>query len=330
MFRKARTLLNKFKFFFGRTPKIDNSSDYRKFIPEPYSSVLLMSADFELAWAPRYDKNEKDPLKFAIQKAQQERENFPKILELCEQSNIPITWATVGHLFLEECSREGNCIHSEIPAIPKYKGPFWNFAGGDWFEYDPGTNLNLDNNWYAPDLIKKILESKIPHEIGCHTFSHIDCREEACSPELMRAELKTCKKLAEGLNLKLESFVHPGHTIGNLDVLVDEGFTNFRTDYRNVLSYPKKLNNGLWEFEQTAELAFRSDWSIAYHKYRYKRIIERAINYHTLCVLWFHPSFDSLIIKEILPDVFEFINRNKNNIWVTTHKKYCDWLNNNS
>ena len=43
---------------------------------------------------------------------------------------------------------------------------------GDWFKADPCTNLQTDPNWYAPDLIKLIRDSKVKHEIGSHTFSH--------------------------------------------------------------------------------------------------------------------------------------------------------------
>ena len=42
------------------------------------------------------------------------RENVPKILNLCEIYDIPITWATVGHLFLSNCKRVNKIAHPEI------------------------------------------------------------------------------------------------------------------------------------------------------------------------------------------------------------------------
>ena len=180
--------------------------------------------------------------------------------------------------------------------------------------------------WYAPDIIKNILESPVKHEIGCHTFSHIDCRDGICPPELMHAELRECKRLAKEFNLQLSSFVHPGHTIGNLDVLAREGFTNFRTDYRNVLGYPKRHENGLWELEQTAEFVFRKDWPVDYHIWRYIEIIKRAIKSNTVCVFWFHPSCNSVVVEKIFPPIFQFINDHRNDILITTHNDYCTWL----
>ncbi|MCG8550818.1 MAG: polysaccharide deacetylase, partial [Desulfobacterales bacterium] len=158
---------------------------------------------------------------------------------------------------------------------------------------------------------------------------HIDCRDEICPPALLKAELEKCKRLARRQGLEQRSFVHPGHTIGNLDILAQEGLTNFRTDYRNVLGYPKKHASGLWELEQTAEFVLRKGWSIDYHVHRYRTILKRAMASNTVCVLWFHPSFDPIVVKQILPLVFSFIRENKAHIWVTTHCHYIDWLERN-
>ena len=83
--------LSKAKFALGLSPEIEKCDDFRKFIPEPYSSVVLISADFELAWAWRYSKGFENSYEQALIKARQERRNVPKILSLCEQFNIPIT-----------------------------------------------------------------------------------------------------------------------------------------------------------------------------------------------------------------------------------------------
>ncbi len=308
----------------GRTPRIQKVSDFRKYVPTPFKAVVLISADFELAWAPRYDKQNDQPLNYALDLAKRERKNIPDILELCDKYEIPITWATVGHLFLDQCSK-----HPEMPQVPAYQGRFWDFSGKDWYEHDPGSDVKHAPEWYAPDLVKKILDSKTQHEIGCHTFSHIDCREEICPKELMEAELNACQNLASDWQLSLRSFVHPGHTIGHLPSLKKAGFTSFRTDYQNLLGYPKNQNEGLWELQQTAEIQFRKGWSPQYHVKRYVEIIKRAIRTNTVCVFWFHPSFDSRVTREIMPGVFDFLKSHREKIWITTHGRYCDFLNQN-
>jgi peptidoglycan/xylan/chitin deacetylase (PgdA/CDA1 family) len=329
--KKIRSYLNQVKFYFGLEPVIERSNKKSYYIPPDKKAVVLISVDFELAWASRYKTDINDPLSFAVSQARIERENIPKILDLCEHFRIPLTWATVGHLFLGNCSaNEAGEIHAEIPLIEPYRGDFWEFRGQHWFEHDPLSNLEKDPEWYAPDLISMIIESEVQHEVGCHTFSHIDCRDDICSADVMRAELNECKRHARNLSLDLRSFVHPGHTIGNLNVLSEAGFTNFRTNYRNLLGYPKMHKNGLLEFEQTAEFSYRKEWSIDYHIFRYITIIKRAIKRSKLCVFWFHPSFNSVMVETILPAVFAYINENREELWVTTHTEYVDWLKNGS
>ena len=321
--------LSKLNFFISRNPKIDALNQNATFIPKPYKSVLLISTDFELAWAWRYSKSYPNPLKFAYQKAKSERKNIPLIVDLCKKFNIPITWMTVGHLFLESCNYENKIAHPHIPRLPHFENDYCKFSENDWFEHDPCSNFRDAPEWYCPDLIKLIIESKVKHEIGCHTFSHIDCRDKICPPDVIKTELKECKRLAREVGIELKSFVHPGHTIGNLDVLAEEGFTNFRTDYGNVLGYPTKHENGLWEFEPTAEFVYRNDWSLDYHIYRYTKIIKRAINKNKVCVFWFHPSCDEKLVNSVFPELFRYIRHltDKGLIWLTTQGQYVDYLN---
>jgi peptidoglycan/xylan/chitin deacetylase (PgdA/CDA1 family) len=323
---QIKSELSKIKFMAGLSPSLQKTESFRKYIPEPFKSVLLISADFEMAWALRWSKRFIGNIHGGLEMARRERHNIPRILDLCDRFKIPVTWATVGHLLLDSCHRQHDKVHQNIPQLPEFENEFWKFTGKDWFEHDPGTDMKQDPEWYAPDLIKDILKRDTRHEIGCHTFSHIDCRDGICPPELMRAELQECKKLIKEWGIELKSFVHPGHTVGNLDVLAEEGFTNYRTDFRNVLGYPKKLGNGLWEFEQTAEFAYRRDWSVDYHIYRYITIIKRAIKTNTVCVLWFHPSFDQVVLEKILPETFRFIDENRDKIWATTNSEYIEWL----
>jgi peptidoglycan/xylan/chitin deacetylase (PgdA/CDA1 family) len=326
IFRYIKALLSKLNFLLGRNPVIVKYSESGRYIPQQYESVLLISADFELAWASRYNKKKRNTLRPAVAGAKTERGNIPEILKLCKLYNIPVTWATIGHLFLDSCSELSGKKHPEIPEISPYKGRYWDYSGSDWFEHDPCTNLKEDPDWYAPDLVKLIINSGVKHEIGCHTFSHIDCRDNVCPPGLFRAELRECKRLSAGLGINMKTFVHPGHTVGNLEVLAEEGFTNFRSNYRNILGYPKKQTHGLWELEQTAELVYRKEWSVDYHVFRYIEIIKRAIKTKKVCVFWFHPSFDPVVIEKIMPEVFKFLDDNRDKIWITTHNEYIQWL----
>jgi len=322
-----KSYLSKINFLLGRNPAIEKRADWRKFIPEPYNAVITITADFELAWAWRYSKSSSAPHKLALEKARKERENIPNILDLCEKYNVPITWAAVGHLFLKECKRnETGKAHPDLPRIGKFENEFWRFSGNDWYEFDPCTNFKDAPEWYCPDLIKMILNSKVKHEIGCHTFSHIDCRDEVCSTEVFNAEINVCKKEAKKYGVELKSFVHPGHTIGNLDNLANAGLLSFQTDNTNTLGYPFKHKNGLWELKRTYEFAFRKDWSIDYHIYRCKKIIDRAIKNNSVCNFWFHPSFDERFMDSILPEIFKHIQSKADRIYISTVSNYIDFI----
>lgn len=318
-------------FRLGRNPVVKKVYAWEKFIPKPYKCVLTISADFELAWAWRYAKCAADPYEFSKKMAQQERENIPRILELCEKNHIPITWLTVGHLFLDSCTKILGESHPELSHPKQFENEWWKFSGKDWFEYDPASNFIDEPYWYCPDLVRMIVASKVQHEIGCHTFSHIDCRDNICSPEDFRLEIEACKNAATSLGINnMVSFVHPGHTIGNLPTLAQLGFTNFRTDYENVLGYPIKHESGLWEFSTTLEIQYMKGWPISWQIHRYIDTIKRAIKNHTMVYFWFHPSFDPVIIENILPAVFEWLDKNREEIWITNSGDYTNWLNANT
>ncbi|MCG8550846.1 MAG: polysaccharide deacetylase, partial [Desulfobacterales bacterium] len=156
-----KSLLSKINFFFRRSPEIEICKDPSRFIPQGYKTVLLISADFELAWAWQYAKGHSDPLALAREMARTERKNIPRIVKLCEEYDIPITWATVGHLFLDRCTRENGRAHPEICRLRQFENAYWQFDGGDWFENDPCTDYRQDPEWYCPDLIAQIVSSPI-------------------------------------------------------------------------------------------------------------------------------------------------------------------------
>ena len=318
--------LSKVKFLLNRNPIIERTNeDFRKYIPQPFKAVCLISADFELAWAFRFSKKRIQNKNYPVQKANNSRKNVPKLIELFEKYDIPITWATVGHLFLDNCDEINGVKHPEINRLPKFKNEYWNYSGDDWFADDPCTSYKKNPSWYCPDLINDILGSSVKHEIGCHTFSHIDCRDKVCSDKVFLSEIKESKRLANDFGIELKSFVHPGHQIGNLNNLINEGFTSFRTD-NTILGYPKLHENGLWEFQNTAILDWREGWSAKYHIKRYIEIINRAIKHHKVCVFYFHPSMPPKFVELVFPKLLEILDEKRAEIKCLTHKDYVKYL----
>lgn len=319
--RPLKQLGNKIKFEFGQDPKIEKNRDFKKYIPYGFKSVLLIYADFELSWAWRFSK---ELTESASELAERERKNIPVILKLCEQFNIPVTWATVGHLFLSSCSCNNGLAHANMLRPDNFENEFWNFSNGDWYRHDPCSDYQKDPEWYCPDLIKLIISSAQQHEIACHTFSHIDCREKYCSEELMSEEIKLCIDLAEQYNISLKSFVHPAHTIGNLKSLSKYNFNSYRTDYGNILGYPEKKYNNIWEMKSTWEFAYFHHWDYDYHVYRYCEIINRAVENNSVCIFWFHPSINKRFIEYIMPRIFKYADSLRNDLFISTVNNYLN------
>src|SRR6266581_350968 len=100
-----------------------------------------ISADFELSWAWRGWRSAEE----TRERATRERLDVPHLIGLLEEYGIPITWATVGHLFLEGCGRgEDGRAHPQIPRPPVMVNPpamcRWT---GDWYRHDPCTDYHL-------------------------------------------------------------------------------------------------------------------------------------------------------------------------------------------
>lgn len=325
---QIKQYLNKASFFLGNKPRLVYypKEIIRKFVPSSHKAVVIVSCDFELAWAWRFAKEINCDLEKAKKIASKERTNISLILDICNKFDIPLTFATVGHLFLEGCERKNGVAHPNIKSLKHLENKYWKFSKGNWFDDDPCCNWSAAQEWYAPDLVGKILNSKVKHEIACHTFSHIDCREEVCSSEVLKSEIGECKDVASGHGIKLESFVFPANLIGNLKTLKEEGFLSYRVD-KDVLGFPKKDECGLWQFPTTAQIGVSSyNWGLEYCIKRYKTIIERAMKHQRLCHFWFHPSTNKEFLEPVLTDLFKFIDSARGELHVTNMGAYAKYL----
>ncbi|OYR54184.1 polysaccharide deacetylase family protein [Halorubrum halodurans] len=156
------------------------------------SGSAIFSVEIELAWG--YHDLQR-PNKYAALSKDRDRETkaLKRLLALCDRFEIPITFDVVGHLFLD------NCSGAHDPRCPT-----------GWFNADPGTDVDLDPLFYAPDLIDMIEAAEIKHEICTHTFSHV-LGEEFTTAQL-DADLEKAQELhRKKFNKPAESIVPPRH-----------------------------------------------------------------------------------------------------------------------
>lgn len=172
----------------------------------PAGGTVVLSLDAELNWGFHSKRT------VPTARVEHARESWLDLLALFDEHRIPATWAVVGHLFLDRCTG----THPDHP------------GGEEWFAGDPGGEYEPGSGWFGPDLIDAIRDSDVDHDIGSHTFSHVEFGSPETTREVAEAELRHSVAAAEDYGVDLESFVFPRNHIGHLDLLSDHGFTSYR------------------------------------------------------------------------------------------------------
>ena len=281
-------------------------------------AVFTISLDFELLWGS-FDsgKHRKFAAHFERGGAggafDATRAIVDRLLELFQRYDVSVTWATLGHLFLDSCEARDGVKHPDMPR------PRHSWFAGDWYAYDPCKDFRAEPLWYGRDMVEKILAAEPRHDVGSHSFSHVIFSDPGCTPEVAEAEVGKCVELAREFNLKMESFVYPRNELGHLDVLRRHGFSVTRgampfwfTRFRSrtlrraghviddVLAVtprcglPEKSPSGLWVapvsmFLQSMDGARRLI-PVRSRIRKGMRGIERAIKQRSLFHLSFHPT----------------------------------------
>ncbi len=172
----------------------------------PGGSVVL-SVDAELGWG-FHDFTTPPEKRLAAA-----RDGWRQLQQLSVEYDVPMTWAVVGHLFLDGCDRR----HAVHPTPP------------DWFECERGKWRNRPGLRFGGDLITDLLESEVEHEIGCHTFSHVVFDDEMVDREVIEAELTAAIEAASEYGIEYDSFVFPRNAVGYRDVLAAYGLKAYRS-----------------------------------------------------------------------------------------------------
>lgn len=186
------------------------------------AGTVTISIEIELGWGvaryrPIADRISPD--------RERETETLHRLLSFCENNDIPITFDIVGHLFHAECNAE-------------HEGPHET----GWFDIDPGSDVDTDPEFYAPDLVNAIHDSPVDHEICTHTYSHVECGTVPNSVVEWELERAAEIHLEYGLN-RPSSFVAPRHSMPDRALLADLGIDICRTPHYDHpdIQRPNKL-----------------------------------------------------------------------------------------
>jgi hypothetical protein len=304
---KNKGVLTRFLVETGLKPKVN-----RKVVSPFNKGIIVFSADFEMAWAFRFSKTRRFE---AVKKGLEERENIPVLLNLFHKYRIPVTWAIVGHLFLNECRKDDDELaHPEMPRPGYFENRNWNYSSGDWYQDDPCNTVVNNPAWYASDLIEKISKADVNHEIACHTFSHIDFTYKNCPKLLADAELDECIKESSNMGIALKSMVFPGGTSGNYESLVERGFICYRKPMKYHIDLPMIDKYGLVAIPSSIGLdRDRYGWTSDFHLQMIRSYLEKAAKRRLVCHFWFHPSMDPWYLENVMPDILEMVAEYRKN-----------------
>lgn len=167
---------------------------------------VVISIDAELGWG-FHDMAE--PPRERVEHA---RWGWKTVHSLLDEYEVPATWAVVGHLMLDDCDG----VHEDHPAPPGWFGR----ERGEWFER---RDLR-----FAPDLVTRLVESPVAHELASHSFSHVLFADGRTTGELARAECRRARAIAADWGLSMESFVFPRNGVAHRDALLETGFSVYR------------------------------------------------------------------------------------------------------
>lgn len=296
--RNVRRVVARAEYAYAAVPRVYHSDSVHP-RDRLHRGVLTLSIDFELAWAWPYARNSgEDP----VQKGLRERAQVPRLLKLFEDLNVPVTWATVGHLFLEKCTRGAQGLaHGQMTRVRHFETPLWRFSSGDWFQHDPCSDVHSDPAWYGPDLVERILRSPVRHEVACHGFSHVGFGPY-CPADVASDELRACVDAMALFGLRPDTFVFPGNDEGNFSSLVQHGVGAVRAFPRppGVVALPFRRRDGLWAHHVTSALDRGREWSVSQRVARLRRFVTCAANERLAAHIWLHPSLPFTEIDEVL------------------------------
>lgn len=178
---------------------------------------IIISLDFELGWGVIESNLWKERERRGVYKYL--REDMKCILERADHLHIPMVFAPVGAMIQTESQYQ----FSHLPPI--YRESVEKFVG----KADVATVSGID-------LMKMILASRVRHEIGTHTYSHLHALHREASDEILRSDLLLSIHAISEWCSAPTSLIFPRDQVFSDAVLVDSGI--------EIVRRPEKISKG--------------------------------------------------------------------------------------
>jgi len=178
----------------------------------------------------------------------------------------------------------------------------------------------------VPEVLRRITHSSVAHDIGVHTFNHLDLTDPSVSEETVKSETQRVVDLIKSLP-KPVTFIFPWNREAHFSALKELGFTAYRGRDRR-LGYPTKMHD-LWNIHPVYYLDQKSYGSTAL----LKKFVDFSIAYGCVLHLWSHPwslcvdEDPRRYVRDVLDPLFEHVDakRREGLLWVCTMRDLADY-----
>lgn len=127
---------------------------------------------------------------------------------------------------------------------------------------------------------RRIVDSSVEHEVGVHTYSHVDATKT--TPDDLKEEVERCISVLK-LPSRPRTFVFPWNRVAHFETIRDCGFIAYR-DKSRMIGLPKKVD-GLWNIPPVWYLDRKSLGAAAL----IGRVMDLCMASGSVFHLWFHP-----------------------------------------
>lgn len=211
-FTQARAFSPSEVFVLGGTWDFGCDRTKRAAMKEP---TVVISLDLELIWGSFHHAFSQN----LVDMARWTRDvGVPKLLELLTRNSLSATWAIVGAMMRDRLPDTCQLPVVHYPHFPK-----------PWFSYIPSvSNESNAPELFGPSLVEIIQKAVPRQEIGFHSFSHVIFGAPSTSRERAAGDLKECRRIADEMGFRGDSFVFPYNSVAYIPELRDAGFKCYR------------------------------------------------------------------------------------------------------
>ncbi len=178
---------------------------------------FVISLDTEIAWG-RIEESNKDSYLPLFEKT---REVVKRLVDVFDKYEIPATWAMVGRLIEDS---DNLSIFSKM----KIEDYYPSLTSKKIYE---DSILNNESNSYvlAKEFMDQVMNAKVIHEIGTHSYHHILFGKIPKSDKyLVEKDVEGAKGILKKYGIDCQSVVFPRNLIGHLDVFQKNGINCYR------------------------------------------------------------------------------------------------------